>query len=394
MMKIDKITDNCCGCRLCEEICPQKAIEFVLNEEGFFYPFVSDQCIGCKKCVSLCPINQKGANSISFEGYMSFSADDDIRKNGSSGGVFGLLAKSVITEGGIVFGAAFDENLKLVTKFAETENELNRLYKSKYLQCDTTGLYKRVENEVRSGRKVLVCNTPCNNAALKNYLKKEYENLLLVDFVCHGVPSQDFFDKCIDWYKRKRKIEVYEYKFREKTKKSVTPHLLKLKYIKKGKEKEKVMLYLNDPYYLAFQKRISIRQSCYDCGFATDKRISDITIGDFHDIDKFTNKYDRMKGISMVLINSSKGLKAFEAIKENLVFEKFPVETLVENNECLKIPTKKPKERDKFFINLSGLGIDYVIKTELNSKREWKKTLYYSIPKSARKLIKKIVIGE
>ena len=392
-MKIDKITNNCCGCRLCENICPQKCISFELNNEGFVYPVIGNNCIGCGVCKLECPSNSNNA-STPQSGYMAFSRKTDDRKNGSSGGIFGLLAKEVIRESGIVFGAAFDENLDLISKSAETEDELYPLLKSKYLQCNTTGMYKRIKDELETGRKVLVCNTPCNIAALKNYLGRDFENLVLIDFVCHGVPSQDFFNKCIDWHEKTKNIKVLYYSFREKTKNPPTPHLYKIIYRKNKKFIEQTALYLKDPFYLAFQKRISLRDSCYNCLYAKKDRVSDITLGDFHDIEKFTQKYDRMQGVSMVLLNSDKGIDIFNKISKKLIVERFDTNILVENNECLNSPTVRPNKRIDFFQKINDLGIDYVIDKELNRKKEWKKELYYNMPAFARKLLKKIVIGE
>jgi len=392
-MKIERITDNCCGCRVCENVCPHKCITFKLNNEGFIYPVIGEECVGCGICKSKCPSNTDNVLTP-IDGYMAFSNDAKNRKKGSSGGIFGLLAREVIKDSGIVFGAAFDENLKLISKSAETEEELECLYKSKYLQCNNTKMYKRVKEELEKGKKVLVCNTPCNIAALKNYLGREYENLVLIDFVCHGVPSQDFFDKCIHWYERNKNIKILSYSFREKIKKSPTPHLFKIKYIKNGIYREKTNLYFKEPFYFAFQKRISLRMSCYDCLYAKKERASDITLGDFHDIEKFTNKYDRMQGISMVLLNTDKGKNTFDKILNNLTVEKFDIETLVKNNECLSGSTAMPKKRENFFEKLNDFGIDYLVRTELNSKKEWKKKIYYNMPAFVRKVLKRIVIGE
>lgn len=392
-MRIDRITDNCCGCRLCEIVCPQKCIIFELDDEGFMYPVIKDACVGCGVCKLKCPSNTNNSLSPQY-GYMAFSSNAEDRKKGSSGGIFGLLAKEIIEKKGIVFGAAFDENLELISKSAEKQEELPPLFKSKYLQCNNTKMYHKVKEELEKGRKVLVCNTPCNIAALKNYLGRDFENLILIDFVCHGVPSQEFFDKCIHWHEKIKNIKILSYSFREKTKNSPTPHLFKMKYIKKDKIKEKISLYIKDPFYLAFQKRISLRKSCYNCPYAKKERGSDITLGDFHDIEKFTKKYDRMQGISMVLINSDKGANIFQEISKHLTVVKFETDILVSNNECLNNPTIMPDKRIDFFQRINNFGIDYVIDTELNKKKEWKKEVYYNMPAFIRKLLKRIIIGE
>lgn len=391
---IDYISENCCGCRLCKEICPHEAITYGTDNDGFIIPIVGNTCTNCGLCAENCPMNKPSDGIEPSKGYMMYASNDDARRIGTSGGIFGLLAHNTIKKGGVVYGAAFDENLKLVTTKAENFEELTPLYKSKYLQCDTTDLFTSVEHELKTGRKVLVCNTPCNIAALKQYLKFDYDNLLLVDFVCHGVPSQDFFDKCIGWYKRKLNMTLTAVSFREKVSTSATPCLIKLQYKQGEKIKSKIISYLSDPFYLAFQKRISLRPSCYACQYATSKRVSDITIGDFHEIERYVTDLNRMDGVSMVLLNSSGGEAVVEEIMDEVVSKEFPVDVLVENNECLMHPAVEPKNRKLFFDTLNTHGIDYLIKKELNYKKEWKKILYYKMPKCVRKVLKKIIFGE
>ena len=266
MIDLDKII--CCGCRLCSDVCPAECIDIQEDEYGFIKPVINkSNCINCGICENKCPSLNFPELKNSVVGYAGFSKNNDERYSGSSGGIFGVLANEIIRSGGVVFGAAFDENLCLVQMKAEKESDLNNLYKSKYLQCDMTGYYSEVKNELDKGKTVLVCNTPCNIAALKNCLDKAYENLITVDFVCHGVPSQKFFDKCIKWYEENKGIKIIDYSFREKKKGGTTPHLFKIKYIKNNKIKEKVDLYLKDPFYNAFQKRLSMRESCYKCHF-------------------------------------------------------------------------------------------------------------------------------
>lgn len=389
-----KELEKCCGCGACSDICPKKCITMEKSIDGFLYPCVNAvDCVECGLCDTVCPQQNCKEKLISSHGYIAFSKNPQQRENGSSGGIFGTAAAYVIDKGGAVFGAGFDDNLKLRQYCVNEKNELKRLYKSKYLQCDTEDFYRNVKELLESGRYVLVCNTPCNISALKNYLKKDYNNLLTIDFVCHGVPSQDFFDQCMEWYNTDRGMKILEYKFRKKTASAATPHLFEIKYEKNNKLYIKTDLYLKDPFYNAFQKRLSVRQSCYDCNYAMPQRISDITIGDFHDIDKVKKGYDRMMGVSMILVNSSKGMDMLDNIKELLDICETDIETLTANNECLKSPTSRPKNREEFFEHLKNKGVEYLTDNELNYRKDWKALVYYKMPERIRKILKKVILG-
>ena len=212
------LTDDilkCCGCRACEEVCPLRCIKMSRYENGFLYPIKdTNKCIGCGACERVCPHLETKVVEPMKE-YVAFAKNKDTRKQGSSGGIFGLLAEWTIKNNGMVFGAGFNDELKLISMSVETLPGLELLYRSKYLQADMHGSYVGVKNELEKGRWVLFCSTPCNVQALRNYLGKEYERLILVDFVCHGVASQELFDKSIRWYEEKYKKKMTYNKFRK-----------------------------------------------------------------------------------------------------------------------------------------------------------------------------------
>ena len=181
-MSIDIVGSNCCGCRACLQKCKFGAITFVKDTYGFEYPQIDTSlCTNCGLCEKVCPVlsNAKTANADLCG--MAYALDNQTKFNGSSGGLFGIFAECVISQGGVVFGAAFDEELKLKTTKAETIEDLIPLYKSKYLLCDTSYQFIEIENELKKGRKVLYCSSPCQISALKLFLKEEYENLLTLD---------------------------------------------------------------------------------------------------------------------------------------------------------------------------------------------------------------------
>ena len=384
----------CCGCATCEIVCPTNAISMMTDEIGFVFPKVDNNaCINCGLCEKSCPVlNHKNEKDLNHSIFVTFAKDKEIRFNGSSGGMFGLIAKHIIEEGGVVYGAAFDDNLKLKCTCATTLEELYPIYKSKYLQSDLEESFERIKNQLDSGIKVMFVSTPCQVCALKLFLNKEYQNLLTVDFVCHGVPSQWLFDKCKDYVEKKKNIRVLDYSFRSKKKNGSTPHYYTVKYEKQGKIREKTALYIDSPFYYGFQKYITLRDSCYDCQFSYSNRVSDITIGDFHEVDKYIKGINRFDGVSSFIVNTQKGQQIWSLIKNHTVFHELDFKTLVENGELMCGGTQKPKSRDEFVKTLENEEFEAVVDKYLNGKKQWTKRIYYSLPNIVRKIMKRVMI--
>ena len=385
--------DVCCGCGNCSLVCPKECISLKENDKGFLIPFVNNEiCIDCGKCKKVCPVieypPQECLNHTAFAAYAKTSID---RFNGSSGGFFGVAAKYILQQKGIVYGAAFDDNLQLKTKKAEEEKDLIPLFKSKYLQCNTNTSFRDMQALLEIGKHVLYTATPCQIGALKKYLGRDYDNLLTIDFLCHGVPSQSFFDLCIDYVENKRNIKIFNYQFRAKKRNGATPHYYKIKYRKKDKDREKCFLYLHSPFYYGFQKYISLRESCYQCPFSKSNRPSDITIGDFHAIDKYVKGINRFDGVSTVIINTAKGKKFWGEIEDNFVKHSIDFPELIKNKELMCGPTQKPKEYEEFWQDFKVLPFEKFVSKHLNGNREWKKRVYYRLPKCARRLLKKLM---
>ena len=189
---------ECCGCSACADVCPMSCITYVKNKHGFLVPKVEQiLCVNCGLCTKVCPVIKPQTNQLNdIKVYSAYNKSAEIRTEGSSGSLFYTLAEDTINSGGIVYGAAFVENMKLRHISAESLYELKPLMKSKYLQSDVTGVYKQVKYNLGLGRRVLFVGTPCQcNALYKSLGSRPHDNLLLVDFICHGVPSQDLFDK-------------------------------------------------------------------------------------------------------------------------------------------------------------------------------------------------------
>lgn len=389
-MAIDSIGNKCCGCRACLQKCKFNAISFATDTYGFEYPEIdSTQCVNCGACEKVCPIINDTYSSDTDLCGMAYALDAKTKYNGSSGGLFGVFAESIIAQGGVVFGAAFDENLKLKTTKAETLEELIPLYKSKYLLCDTSYQFSAIETELKKNRIVLYCSSPCQISALKLYLQKEYDNLLTLDFVCHGVGSQSLFDKSIAYTEEKEGIEIKAVTLRYKKSNASSHYYYYYYYLKDGKFYERSDLYFSFPYYNAYCKQLVCRDSCYDCKFATRERVGDITIGDFHSIEKYHPDIDRFAGVSMFLVNTPKGQKWFDLIKEKIHWREMDKETIHKNNRFsdeVVIPSEQPAFRE----SIANDPFKITVKRFLKPSRDWKKLIYYKAPKFLRKIIMKL----
>lgn len=252
---------DCTGCYACYNVCPVQAISMIEDKEGFRYPQVNtDSCLKCGACGHVCPVLNplQVAETGEPATYAAINDKEGVRQNSSSGGIFHALAERVLQEGGVVFGAGFDDNWEVSHQPAEIEEELAALQVSKYLQSRAEDVYQKVRQELSAGRKVLFYGTPCQCAALRSVLRRDDENLLLVDFICHGVPSPAVWREYLA--KRTGGEEIQGIYFRNK-------------YLAED-------LY-TDLYLKGFLQNLYLRPSCHECHFCRQNRPTDITLADF-----------------------------------------------------------------------------------------------------------------
>lgn len=208
---------DCTGCLACVSICKKGAIRYIYNEQGFRYPVVDGNlCVGCNQCKKVCPANNQVKNSKTDSVYAAWNKDNIARLEATSGGVFLLLARQIIVQGGTVYGAAFDERFSVKHQRVDNVEDLKKLRGSKYVQSDTLGIFEKVKDDLVSGRTVLFSGTPCQVSALKGYLGKEYTNLVCIDLVCHGVPSPLVFRDYLNELRQKYGSEPATVSFRYK----------------------------------------------------------------------------------------------------------------------------------------------------------------------------------
>ena len=299
----------CTGCGACMNVCPVGAIRMKYSKKGFLIPEITAACVGCNKCKDTCPVLTKVENKGSkTPDFYAYCASDEIREKSSSGGMFTVLAEHILSVGGYVCGACFDENMKLRHVVTRDRNIINSMRGSKYLQSEIGEVYREIKIILDGNTKVLFVGTPCQVAGLKAMLKSSYEGLLVtIDLLCHGTPSQKFFDSYIKEVSDGKK--VVEVSFRNKRFGWSWTRIIT--FFEDGTE------YVggkDDPYKNAFSRGLMTRYSCYNCIFATYPRQGDITIGDLWKSDELDPASNDKKGTSFVFVNTENGRGIFEQI--------------------------------------------------------------------------------
>jgi len=373
---------DCCGCTACMNICPTGAIEMIEDSEGFKYPKINkNKCINCGLCKKICPIlNNKKEKYHKQDGYVINNKDTKVRKESTSGGAFSAIANYVILKGGYVFGAAFDKDFRVNHQCVDNEKNLSKFRNSKYVQSDPKNTFKEVKNLLENNKLVCYSGTPCQIEGLKNYLQKDYDNLILVDVVCRAVPSPKLLRTYLKYIKENKlnNEEIIDVKFRDKSKYGYKYTLMTVKS-KNNIYQEGID---TDPYLRAFFSGLAIRPSCENCKFKKQYRYSDFTLWDCFNIETFNKNMDDNIGSSRILIQSEKGKKIFKEIKSNLIYTKIDSDILVRDSRELIRTTKNNSKRTKFFEDFNNMGYK-----ELN-KKYFPNTLKVKIERfSRRKLV-------
>lgn len=357
---------KCCGCFACSQICPKQCISMLLDNEGFYYPSVDkDACVNCGMCDKVCPElnNNKDGNWVIPKVYEAYALDEETRVGSTSGGIFSVLAEKCYDEGAYVVGAVYDENFKLKLHISKDKKDIYKLRGSKYIQAEVCDTFAKIKDLLNKGEKVFICTTPCQILALKNFLRKDYENLITCDFICKGVPPYKFLKSYLDWLSVKHKSPVKEIIFKYKDNKFIWGKLGTRFKLINGK-------YLfteggKDPFMSAFLRTgLTVRPSCVDCKFKSFPRYSDISLGDFWGIKNYSNQ-DTRKGMSVVLVNNERGLNLFEKIKDKIYVQEHSLCEATKNNIHLiqaydPVPGFSERVRKQFFDELDKKGFRFV----------------------------------
>lgn len=358
-MNITKVLiDNCTGCCLCQNICPTKAISMSENSEGFIYPHIDfSKCVECGKCLQYCPVENPEYHNVENPVCHAINGVDEIRKNAASGGIFSAFAELLIKNGGVTYGAAYNDDFSVEFKKAENLQELEALKGSKYIQSNANYVYENIKNSLLEGKKVLFGGCPCQVAALYKYLNdSDKENLYTMDIICHGVPSPKVFRKYLIENFDNRKIKKID--FRDKTEFGWSTEMNV--YFEDGTVYRK--LHTEDSFYNAFLPCICLRKSCANCKFSVLPRQGDLTIGDYWGIDQYDKSIDDHKGTSVVLVNNKKGRMIIEQCSQYWSRDVItPIENALRVNKTIIQPFRAHPARRRFFENMDRYPLDILV---------------------------------
>ncbi|MCC8088718.1 MAG: Coenzyme F420 hydrogenase/dehydrogenase, beta subunit C-terminal domain [Rikenellaceae bacterium] len=339
---------ECCGCSACYAICPQKCIRLTKDCEGFLYPEIKDSdCIKCGLCIKTCPVLNQNSEKIPLHCYAAKNKDLNLRKDSSSGGVFQKFAETIINTGGVVFGARFDEHWNVIHDHTDQIEELRRFRKSKYVQSELKDTFIKVRKFLSDDRKVLFVGTPCQIAGLKLFLKKDYDNLYLADFICHGVPSPEI------WKLYREEVagdaQITDIFFTDKSH-GWNNSVLKINGLDRLTHKSYVILAesINKNLFMrGFLQDIFLRPSCYKCRQKMFKSHSDITLGDYWGIKAYHPEFFDDSGISLCFINTDKGEEIFKTLNLEIISTEF--ENAIKGNPSAVSSVELPLTRKYFF---------------------------------------------
>ena len=319
---IEIIGKKCIQCHICETVCPHKCITFSYNEKGFIVPKINNECIQCGACLSSCPSFEKNVNKHSYEKpikvFYGFNNNIDERSKSSSGGIFYLLAKKAKEMDFDVISTTYSDNLRKCFYSNSSDSPIEKMRQSKYCESDFSGVIQIIKNNLIKNKKTLVCGTPCHINSIRHLFKND-ENLFLVDFVCHGVPSTKLFNDSLNYYEKKMGGTITQIDFRYKSSAYSTSLALML-----STEKKKIVVpWQEDRYYYAFEKLWILRDSCYYCDFK-NRHSGDITVGDFWDGKKYNIEVDNKNGCSIIFVNNNKGNEMLKLINSKLTIAELP----------------------------------------------------------------------
>ncbi len=358
---IDRIDKNKCnGCSACLNICPVRAIDMIIDQEGFIYPLiVKEKCIKCNRCDAVCPVlnYNKVMEHLEPQIYAAWSLNEEIRFNSTSGGVFSEFAMQILNKSGYVCGAIYSESYEIEHFITCDVKDLSRIRQSKYAQSNIKQIYKKIGKLLLVNNSVLFCGTPCQCAGLDSYLKLKNitrQNLVIIDFVCRGSNSPKVYQMFLKQLEKEHQSKITKVWFKNKTY-GWNRFSTKIEF-KNGND------YLKDRFEDSYirgyiEANLFIRPSCGECYFKGFPRVSDITLGDFWGITLNDKNQNTDIGTSLIILNSDTGKKLFSKIKSNLFFEHKELNDMEVFNPCISKSIKHGQGREEFMKDLDKIDV-------------------------------------
>ena len=375
--------NDCSGCGACVQICPQSCLALRPDKEGFLHPIMDSQnCVNCGKCIKVCPV-ENPKKYVPLASYAAISKDNTMLKKSSSGAIFPLLAQAWIQEEGYVCAAEMTKDLSVKHVVTNKINELRKMQGSKYVQSYAFDTYEEMPRLLEKVKKVLFIGTPCQVSAVRNMFKKNLDQLLLVDLICHGVPSQLFFQQHLSrTYNQSNRLQ--KVLFRDKPFYEASSFRFTMKY---GNHVRHIQPN-RDAYYNLFLKGASYRESCYTCRYACAERVGDITLGDCSTGSTYPC-FPYSSTVSTVILSTKKGQLFWDKVKSDAVYCKLNFEEEIKRNHQLCEPSKRPKIRDAVYQDFQELPKD-----EFEKRYTYQLPLYQAIKQQFRHMIPLSVKGK
>lgn len=365
MERVYENKTDCSGCGACARLCPKKAITMISDEEGFLYPDIQPkQCVDCGICRQRCPFLREGhfKESGLSRFYVARHRSRTVLEQSTSGGAFTAVSDAVLQQGGVVYGADYDETFCVVHKRAETAAQRDRMRISKYVQSDLGEIFVQVKADLQSGRKVLFTGTPCQAAGLKSFLQGSplQQQLYVCDLICHSIPSPYIWEAYKALLEKENAGKLTHVQFRSK--KDGWSRDNSNKGFLYSLDDETVLREDDRFYQLFFKVKAITRPSCSGCRFTDVQRASDVTIADYWGIEKYRPDWFDSLGVSLVMVNSERGAALLAQCREDLLFEERPAAESLREQQRLSRPGALPPERERFWEDFRQFGLEYVLK--------------------------------
>lgn len=333
--------DCCTGCYACCNSCPQNSIEMKMDDFGFYFPVIDEKkCIDCNLCKKVCPNVISQSLKYPMKALAAISKNEYDYQTATSGGIATTLAKKVLSEDGVVYGAIMGENLEVYHQRITSIDELEKLKGSKYVQSLIKDTFFLVQKDLFQGNQVLFIGTPCQCSGLRSFLHKDYQQLYICDIVCHGVPSIKMLKEHVQHVVGKKEVNKIVFRDKQGFYLTIYDHE-NCEYRERS---------FSDLFYLGFLKGLFYRESCYICKYATEKRIGDLTLGDFWGFNYKKGPFPAATnyGLSLILVNTEQGKSLISECEDYLIFMQRDIEEAIAGNRQLNTPSFKNKKHDKF----------------------------------------------